>query len=351
MSQSTIQRALAFSKIDLAPPHRPPSAVRVLLSTVLSIGGSLLVNALLVSAGTTVFSSTRGYAHFQFSDYAKLTIIGVGIACAAWPAVTRVSSSPRWLFLRLAIVVTLVLYLPDLWLLARGQPADAVGVLMTMHLAIALVTYNALVHVSPVRPGASQGRVEGSTGHNEVIVATPDRKHLAGRHPLITGLALVVIVFLALTVVLFVWPAADSPQHVDAILSFNGPNEGAREALAVSLAEKGYARVLLFSRGGFGDETACPKVHRVLVVCFVDVTNNTRGEARFAARYAKQHHWNSLMIVPGRPQATRAHLLLERCFSGKIVVDPASEPLLRFPRDVLHEWGGLLETLLIHRGC
>jgi hypothetical protein len=351
VSQSTIQRALTFSKIDLAPPYRPPSAVRVLLSTVLSIGGSLFADALLVSAATTVFSSTKGYPHFQFSDYAKLTVIGVGIACAAWPIVTRVSSSPRWLFLRLAIVVTLALYVPDLWLLARGQPADAVAVLMTMHLAIALVTYNALVHVSPVRPGEGQGRVEDSSGHNEVIVAMPDRKRLAGRHPLITGIVLVVIAFLAITVVLFVWPATDSPQHVDAILSFNGPNEGARESLAVSLAEKGYAPVLLFSRGGFGNETACPKVHRVLVVCFVDVTDNTRGEARFAARYAKQHHLDSLMIVPGRPQTTRAHVLLQRCFSGKIVVDPASETLLRFPRDVLHEWGGLLETLLINRGC
>ena len=50
--QSTIQRALTSSKIDLAPPYRPPSAVRVLLAAMLSIGGSLLIDALLVSAGT-----------------------------------------------------------------------------------------------------------------------------------------------------------------------------------------------------------------------------------------------------------------------------------------------------------
>jgi uncharacterized SAM-binding protein YcdF (DUF218 family) len=148
-----------------------------------------------------------------------------------------------------------------------------------------------------------------------------------------------------------VWPVTDSPQHVDAILSFNGRNEPARESLAVSLAEKGYSHVLLFSRGGAPDETPCPKVREVNVVCFVDVTNNTRGEARFAAHYAKQHHLNSLMIVPDRPQTTRAHLLLERCFSGKIVVEPSSEPLLYFPKDVLHEWGGLLEVLLLRRGC
>ena len=353
LPQSTIQRALKCFKIDVAPPHRPPSAGRVVLSTVSSIVGSLLITALLVSVGSALSSSTVGYAYFQFSDFAKLTVIGVVIACAAWPVVTQVSSSPRWLFLRFAILVTLVVCVPDLWLLARGKPVDAVAVLLTMHLAVALFTYNVLVHVSPVRPGAGQGRVDGSSGHAEVMTATSRRTHLASRHPFLAGLVLVVsvIVFIALTAVLFVWPATDSPQHVDAILSFNGPDEGARETLAVSLAEKGYARVLLFSRGGAANETACPKVPRVVVVCFVDVTNNTRGEARFAALYAKQHHLNSLMIVPGRPQATRAHVLLERCFSGRIVVDPASEPLLRFPKDVLHEWGGLLQVLLIRRGC
>ena len=71
------------------------------------------------------------------------------IACAAWPAVTWISSAPRWLFFRLAILVTLVLWLPDLYILVRGQPAEAVGVLMTMHLAIGLVTYNALVRIAP----------------------------------------------------------------------------------------------------------------------------------------------------------------------------------------------------------
>jgi hypothetical protein len=51
----------------------------------------------------------------------------------------------------LAILVSLVLLLPDLYILKQGQPAKAVAVLMCMHLAIGLVTYNALVHLSPVR--------------------------------------------------------------------------------------------------------------------------------------------------------------------------------------------------------
>jgi hypothetical protein len=48
------------------------------------------------------------------------------------------------MFFRMAIQVTLVLWLPDLYILVLGQPLKAVAVLMIMHLAIALVTYNSL---------------------------------------------------------------------------------------------------------------------------------------------------------------------------------------------------------------
>ena len=157
MSLSTIlDRALAQAKMDLAPTHRQPSLARVIVATVLSIVGSLLADAALVAIGTSVFPATKGYVHFQFHDYAKLTVVGVIVACAAWPMVTRVSSAPRWIFLRLAVLVTLVLFLPDLWILAQGQPPKGVAVLVVMHLAIALVTYNLLVHVAPVGPDRSR---------------------------------------------------------------------------------------------------------------------------------------------------------------------------------------------------
>ncbi len=152
MSQPTIiERSLKLAKVDFAPRHRQPPPLRGILASAISLAGSLAVDAALVAIGTAVFPSTKGYVHLQFHDYAKLTIIGVVIACLAWPIVTRVSSAPRWLFFRLAILVTLVLWLPDLYILVKGQPAKAVAVLMCMHLAIALVTYNALVHVAPVR--------------------------------------------------------------------------------------------------------------------------------------------------------------------------------------------------------
>jgi hypothetical protein len=157
-----VDRSLDLVKVDFAPTHRQPSAIRVLLATVVSLVGSLAADAALVAIGEAVFPSTKGYGHFRFSDYSKLTIIGVIIACVAWPIVTRISSSPKWLFFRLAIVVTAVLLLPDLYILKQGQPAKAVAVLMCMHLAIALVTYNALVYLAPVRFKARHRDTSGS---------------------------------------------------------------------------------------------------------------------------------------------------------------------------------------------
>ncbi len=145
-----------LARLDFKPQHRQPSWPRVLVATILSIAGSLAADALLVVIGQGVFPSTRGYPHFQFPDYGKLTVIGVIIACVAWPIVTRISAQPRWLFLRLAVLVTLVLWLPDLYILHGGAPGEAVAILMLMHLAIAVVTYNLLVRVAPVgQPAAA----------------------------------------------------------------------------------------------------------------------------------------------------------------------------------------------------
>ena len=180
-------------------------------------------------------------------------------------------------------------------------------------------------------------------------VSARSRRHWSRR--LLWGSGIFLVVFVLATLALFVSPQTDLPTHVDGILSLNGPDEGAREALAVSLADKGYARVLLFSQGSRANDSPCPKVPRVSVICFFDVTNNTRGEARWAGQYAERHHWNSLLIVPGRVQATRARLLVERCFPGQVVVVPATEPLGNFPGDIVHEWGGLFAALLIYRGC
>jgi hypothetical protein len=64
--------------------------------------------------------------------------------------VTRLTSQPRRLFLQAAIAITIVLLAPDAYIWHNGASGKAVFVLVWMHIAIAVVTYNALVHLAPV---------------------------------------------------------------------------------------------------------------------------------------------------------------------------------------------------------
>lgn len=153
-----IRRVLALLKVDLEPVAEQPPWALFVLALVIALLASLASDAILVAIGTTIFPSVRDFPHFQFSDYGKLTVIGVTIACLAWPVVTRISSQPRWLFLSLAAVVTLLLWAPDLWILVHGEPLRGVGVLMLMHLAIAFITYNALVRIDPASRPEHLGR-------------------------------------------------------------------------------------------------------------------------------------------------------------------------------------------------
>jgi uncharacterized protein DUF6069 len=156
MPSTITDRARSLTRFDPSPRHRPPRAGVVAAVTAMCVALSLLADALLARAGAAVFPATRGYVHFQFGDYAKLTVIGIVAAGLGWPIVARLTSDPRWAFFRLAIAVTAVCLLPDLYIWLLGQPGRAVLVLVAMHLAIGLITYNLLVRLAPVRPAPAK---------------------------------------------------------------------------------------------------------------------------------------------------------------------------------------------------
>ncbi len=147
---AVLQPVLRYFHVDFKP-RTPPRASSVALATVVAVVGSLLADWVLVKIGIAIFPGQKHYQHFQFADYSKLTVIGVLIACAGWPIVARISSQATWLFLRMAVVVTIVLLLPDAAIWYLGQPAAGVFVLVWMHLAIAVVTYLSLIALAPVR--------------------------------------------------------------------------------------------------------------------------------------------------------------------------------------------------------
>jgi len=136
-----------------------PSAPRIAVVTALSILASIGADALLVKLAVSSAPSLRNYSHFRLDDYGLLSLVGIAAAGAAWWLVVRFVTTPRPVFFRLAVVATLALWTPDVWLLIRHEPAGGVLTLAAMHLAIALITYNLLVRAAPVRPRLGRGSV------------------------------------------------------------------------------------------------------------------------------------------------------------------------------------------------
>ncbi len=130
-----------------------PSGVRVAMVTLLAAVACLTINAIIVWLAGAFDPSIAHFSHFRFFDYGTLTVLGVACAGAAWLVATRTVASPQRTFFRVAIVVTLVLWSPDLWLLVRHEPSRAVLTLVIMHAVIAVITYNLLVRVAPATAG------------------------------------------------------------------------------------------------------------------------------------------------------------------------------------------------------
>ncbi len=153
------------------------------------------------------------------------------------------------------------------------------------------------------------------------------------------------------TVRLFVWPPTDPPARVDAILALGGDPGQLRAKKAVSLAEAGYAPVVVVSLGGY-PPAPCPKASPgIRVVCFRADPLDTRGEVEFATRLAAREHWTSMLMVPERDQATRARLLFRRCSSMRLLVDPVTAHGTALWMDLPYEWASLAKAFVVHTSC
>lgn len=158
------------------------------------------------------------------------------------------------------------------------------------------------------------------------------------------------VLFLAATARLFVWPPTDAPARADAVVSLGGDPGQRRAHQALALAAAGWAPVAVVSLGGY--RVPCPSAPRhVQVVCFRPDPVNTRGEAEYAARLAAERHWHHLIVVPEHSQSTRARLLFERCTSARLTVVPVADRPGRLFGDVVYEWGALFKALVLKRGC
>ena len=176
-------------------------------------------------------------------------------------------------------------------------------------------------------------------------------RRLSRRWRIVLTAALVLfLAFVVATGALLVWPAQGMPSHVSAIVMLAGP--GDRLPVALDLADSRRAPVLVVSQGYEGYSGPCPpRPSEVTLICFDPNPPTTQGEAEYVGRLAKQYHWTSVVVVASRPQATRARLLVERCFAGQVYLSTAPITPGSWPYQVAYGWGALVKALVWSRSC
>jgi len=190
----------------------------------------------------------------------------------------------------------------------------------------------------------------GRTPEGSLPVIGKPRHLSRGWRRVLTAVLVVVVALVAATAWLLVWPAQGMPARVSAIVMLAGP--GDRMPVALRLADEHRARVLVVSQGSHGYGSPCPSAPSGLrLICFDPNPADTRGEAEFVGRLAKRYDWSSLVLVTSRPQATRARLLMERCFRGPVYVVTAPLPAGSWPYQIAYGWGALIKALVVTRAC
>jgi hypothetical protein len=170
------------------------------------------------------------------------------------------------------------------------------------------------------------------------------------RRKTLAVLAVLVVVFVAVTARVLVWPVEWTPSTADAVVMLAGP--GSRLPVALRLAEEQRAPVLVISRGWIGYGGPCPPpTPGVRTICFDPDPGDTRGEAEQVGALARRYGWHSLIVVATRPQAVRAQLLLGRCFSGSVHVTTAPLPWDTWPYQIAYGWGSLIKAVFLVGGC
>ena len=163
------------------------------------------------------------------------------------------------------------------------------------------------------------------------------------RRPLLL-IALAAVAVLAIaSVPLFILYDDDRVAKADAVIVLAG--EKRRLPIALELLQRDVAPVLVISDGLDPRWTQANRLCRYgdpeRIVCLRPEPYSTRGEARMAARLARQRGWDSLVVVTSRFHLFRARLLFERCFQGRLALVGSPNPGWRLPLAIGFEWAKL----------
>jgi len=135
--------------LDLPGGSAQPRWWRWLIAVIVAASASVAGCWAIARATAAAFPATAGYDHFRFADFTKFALAGVAAAAVVWPIATLASTRARRLYLVTAVVALVASFVPDLWILYRGQPLVGVVALAVMHVAVGVVTVVALLGLAP----------------------------------------------------------------------------------------------------------------------------------------------------------------------------------------------------------
>ena len=73
---------------------------------------------------------------------------------------------------------------------------------------------------------------------------------------------------------------------------------------------------------------------------------NTKGEAEFVGRIARQYHWTSVALVTTPDQAWRAALYVRRCYTRKVYSMTTPLNWTQWPYMIAYQWGATIKPKL-----
>lgn len=169
------------------------------------------------------------------------------------------------------------------------------------------------------------------------------------------GVAALVLVWVALDLWLFVFPAIDRPTRADAVIVLAGDRTPRLER-GLALIRAGVAQELVISDGRGprwpAANTLCDHGgDGFRVTCFRPDPYSTQGEAHGFARLARERGWHSVVVATSTFHVTRARMLFRRCFDGRVQAVGAHATLERMRFNLVTEVGKLLVQVTADRGC
>ena len=162
----------------------------------------------------------------------------------------------------------------------------------------------------------------------------------------------VLLLFGAAELRVFVWPPSDAPRRTDLVVVLGPWQQLSRPATGAALVRRYPGTRLLISVYNMGE---CPMLRKMTgdpaADCFVPDPFTTRGEARGATFYAREHGFRSMTVVTTSDQLVRAGVRFDRCIDAPIRFVKAESSLrFRLVR-LFYQNAAMVKAQVLERGC